>query len=415
MHICKWIRGVARSTVLVAAFCSPALSRALAADNRSAVDNQQAVASADAAKPPTAARSKPAAANRSGAATAEDDPRLDLAEQARKVIESRERAFARSQEELFKVLDEAIAKMPSEDLTQEQLAITALREIAAILRKAADEIVAKRDEYLAAARALQKAKRASAPIFRQAEQAYRDYAAAENYQTISDDYLLLADTFAAFADRLEQQATEEAPDEEAWSKTLDYIARTAIFLQRLERTLSLLEPLDSAAQRAKYSEQLRSYIEYYEKLRDALKALHASFTSQAVATDLRPAPAPQKLRTPVRLASQSKPVPTSLTTSVSRPQQATESMHFATVSAFPGREGKITLPWRFRLRIGQQLPLYDHDRKLCGTVRIRENPYGVDFYYIASVSGSRIQPGYRIGVPDSLARASQVAMAWPNR
>jgi hypothetical protein len=304
--------------------------------------------------------------------------------------------------------------MPSDDLTQEQLAFATLRDIAATLHKAAEEILAKRDDFLAAARALQKAKLASVPVFKQAEQAYRGYAEAEKYQAISDDYVLLADTFRAFSDKLERQAKEDAPDEEAWSSTLDYIARTAIFLQRLERTLSILEPLDSAAQRAQYSEKLRTYIEYYERLRKSLKDLHDTFISEAMATDLRPAPAVEKPKSPARYASLSRSEQLHRFLSLPVDEEKRPST-FATITTFPVDKGRITLPWFTTLIIGQQLPMYDLAGTRVGTVKVVDRPYGLNDYHLVSVTGSAIRTGYRVGILPPSPPASQIAMARPVR
>jgi hypothetical protein len=219
------------------------------------------------------------------------DPRLQLASQARQAIEKQEIAVAESVDALLTQLDTAITKLPSETLEQEQLALEHLKQIAAALREQSEAVLSKRESYARNFESLQEALEDAPAAFRKAAEAFHEYAEKEPFEDIKAVYLSLAETWKGLATKIEERAKEGGgPDLAEWDESCRYIESIATFAKRLEEHLGAFPDADWLNRQQRFSSELQTLIKRFSRLQQLLKQFNSQLTTEALAEDLRESP-----------------------------------------------------------------------------------------------------------------------------
>jgi hypothetical protein len=215
-----------------------------------------------------------------------EDPRLKLAQLTKEAIETQEKDLAQLQAEVLR----AIEGMAPGKLDQEKLAVDGLKRLVSHLRGMAKELVEKHGKYAESAKALKDSMEKGAPAFREASKVFVKYAEEEPYKELKQDYLFLAEAWQDMAKVMEKRARELGAEPKEIAETMKYVERTAVFLERFETHLSSYPNLDTGAERQRYLEQMRKYVQGFEELRKLFRKFHGNLKSQALAPDLRQYP-----------------------------------------------------------------------------------------------------------------------------
>ena len=237
----------------------------------------------------------------------EKDPRLRLAETASETVERAEEIATEAGEMIVSEIDKAFAAINEilgdmdrqreehpDRIVRAEYALTSIRKAANELLMLARSLAERQAVYIHNVESLKMAMLAAPVTYREAAKAFRAYAAEdEKYTDIRGDYLLMAEVWESLAVQLEQRAGELEPDSIDTKETLVYVARTAVFLQRLVAHLEALPRLDSLEMHERYREQLQRYIQSFERLREQMRLLHNDICSEAISSTLRAKPAIQ--------------------------------------------------------------------------------------------------------------------------
>lgn len=257
------------------------------------------------------------------------DTTLQRAKAAREAIETREKDVAQSIGELLSELETTISKIPSPALEEEQQALDHLKDVAAVLCEQSENILKKREAYARDFRSLQEALESAPAEFRQAGEAFRQYAQDEPFEDIQGVYHGLAESWDNLAKQTEQRANEPSgPDVDEWEAGCRYIASIARFASRLEEHLDAFPSTDQLNRQRKYSEELQSLIKHFETLKELLQEFNSRLANDALASNLRTAPSTRTSTSPVRLVSHTKTpsdTPPRTTSATSLPNHATNS------------------------------------------------------------------------------------------
>jgi len=216
-----------------------------------------------------------------------EDRRLKLARLYKERIESQEREIAQNEEAAFNAIQEAIAKLPTGSLQAQQQTLAGFRQATVILGNLARQLLDRREQLLTDIGALNQVTKAAAPAFRETSKLFEQYAKEEPYEEIKKDYVTLAQAWSAMADLMEKRADRFAGENKEITETIQYLERTAIFLERLQQHLDSIPNLDALQDREQYLEQLRRYIRAFEQFRDLFRRFNEALRSDALSADLR--------------------------------------------------------------------------------------------------------------------------------
>lgn len=229
-----------------------------------------------------------AAAAARGADPAPPDPKVRMAQIAKEEVEYAEKALAKTEADILKEVDEAVAGMALDKPGAEKLAVDGMRQVAARGRTLAKKLVEGHAAYAASAKALKGVYARSPAVFRDAARTFRGYAAEEEFEDIKTDYLTCADTWESLAKVMEKRVGAIADEEKAIAETMRLVERTGVFLERFEAHLASYPDLSAGEERQKFLDQLRKYVQTYEGLRGSLGKFNDQLKKQALAPDLRP-------------------------------------------------------------------------------------------------------------------------------
>ncbi|MBA4064548.1 MAG: hypothetical protein C0501_12720 [Isosphaera sp.] len=236
----------------------------------------------------TAATLAAAAANAAGPDAAPPDPKVRMAQIAKEEVEYAEKALAKTEADILKEVDEAVAGMALDKPGAEKLAVDGMRRVAARGRALAKKLVEGHAAYAASAKALKGVYARSPAVFRDAAKTFRGYAAEEEFEDIRKDYLTCAETWESLAKVMEKRVEAIAEEEKAIAETMRMVERTGVFLERFEAHLASYPDLSAGEDRQKFLDQLRRYVQTYEGLRGSLGKFNEQLKKQALAPDLRP-------------------------------------------------------------------------------------------------------------------------------
>lgn len=229
-----------------------------------------------------------AAARAAEPTPAPPDPKVRMAQIAKEEVEYAEKALAKTEADILKEVDEAVAGMALDKPGAEKLAVDGMRRVAARGRALAKKLVEGHAAYAASAKALRGVYARSPAVFRDAAKTFRGYAAEEEFEDIKKDYLTCADTWESLAKVMEKRVEAIAAEEKAIAETMRMVERTGVFLERFEAHLASYPDLSAGEDRQKFLDQLRRYVQTYEGLRESLGKFNEQLKKQAVAPDLRP-------------------------------------------------------------------------------------------------------------------------------
>lgn len=216
------------------------------------------------------------------------DPKVRMAQIAKEEVEYAEKALAKTEADILKEVDEAVAGMALDKPGAEKLAVDGMRRVAARGRALAKKLVEGHAAYAASAKALRGVYARSPAVFRDAARTFRGYAAEEEFEDIKKDYLTCADTWDSLAKVMEKRVEAIAEEEKAIAEAMKMVERTGVFLERFEAHLASYPDLSAGEERQKFLDQLRRYVQTYEGLRGSLGKFNEQLKKQALAPDLRP-------------------------------------------------------------------------------------------------------------------------------
>jgi hypothetical protein len=227
--------------------------------------------------------------------TQDIDPRLALASDAKNKTETSEAKLNKTMAELFETLDLKLSSMP-DGIENERAAVEVMLAVTQKLNELAKSLIEKYDEYLVNVKKYKAALQAAIPVFLQAANANQEYAEQESYAAIADDYRMLADSWELMAKAYKQRA-DEIDGEADITETMQFVRRSAVFLDRLEAHLSSFPTTGEAGvQRDAFLQKLRTYIEGFEDLRLRMRTIHDHF-EKAVDPDRKTEHKPLESRT----------------------------------------------------------------------------------------------------------------------
>lgn len=211
-----------------------------------------------------------------------EDPRLKLARLSKEAVEQQEKDLATIQEEIVR----AIEGMGPGKLEPEKLAVDGLKKLVGQLRGMAKELVEKHSRYVESTTSLKRAMEDSAPAFREASKLFRRYADEETYKDLQQDYIYLGQAWADMARVMEKRAKELDAEPKEVEATVQYLRRTALFLDRFAQHLDSFPDLSTGAERQRFLDQLRNYIQGFESLRSLFRQFHGNLKAQALTPEL---------------------------------------------------------------------------------------------------------------------------------
>ncbi len=182
-------------------------------------------------------------------------------------------------DESFKRLNQAISLMKVDKLSGTRLAIIEVRQIVRELREKVDIVVVDHEAVLAASKSYRQSIEHIRPLLLTAAGTFAEYAREEPYESLREDYFLWAELFRSIATKYERSSSELEPAVQAVADNLDYVKRTSLMLERLERLLAI--PPDDGADAEIFLRRLASYVQSFERFREQLRKLHGAVADDA--------------------------------------------------------------------------------------------------------------------------------------
>ena len=307
-----------------------------------------------------------------------EDPRLGAARRITANIQRTEQRIAGEEAAAFRIIDEAINKLPDGTLQAQLDTLNGFRQATAVLHAMARDLLAHRDNLVTDLESLLEMTQHSVSVYNDAARCFQENAAEEPFDEIKEDYVTLANAWTAMATFMDERGKRLAIENDEIRDTMQYLERTAIFLDRLKQNLDSLPDLQALQEREQYLEQLRRYIRSFEEFRSLFRKFNAALQSDVRPAALHSAPSPpqppqSKQEIPNSTQGDERPAPPAVsppTTSVSqrRPQSNQASLMYAflpifavlfamTVAAVPKGEIARFLEWTgiglsFPTRIG---------------------------------------------------------------
>jgi hypothetical protein len=164
-----------------------------------------------------------------------------------------------------------------------------IREVAAKLHGMGLRILAFHKDYEASNKAVLAAYAQAPASFRGAGVTFRRFAAEEPYEEIKADYLRLAGICDALAGRYEKRALALPDEAKEVRETMKFVERTVVYLERHDVLAAAFPDLSAGADRDRFLDVLKKYVEGYKGLRGNLNKFHEKLKEQAMDPRLRPA------------------------------------------------------------------------------------------------------------------------------
>lgn len=217
------------------------------------------------------------------------DPNAVKAYAAAEAVKAAEAKQEKSEAELIRDLDAFLDGMTAVTPDLEKMTAEKVREVAARLHGMGLRILAFHKEYEASNAAMLAAYAKAPAAFRGAGVSYRRFASDEPFEEIKADYLRLAEICDALAGRYEKRAVGLPDEAKEVRETMKFVERTVVYLERHDVLAAAFPDLSAGADRDRFLEVLRKYVEGYKGLRGNLDKFHGKLTAQAMDPRLRPA------------------------------------------------------------------------------------------------------------------------------
>jgi hypothetical protein len=207
------------------------------------------------------------------AASAEDRS-IAAAARVKQEISRREQDIALLQADMIQKLETAVNGTEDDPFVGAKGVIQQLKPLVHQLNATSQQLLGNQDAYFEALRGLHQAIRESPEVFRTAGDVFDGYAAEEPYEEIKKDYRSLAESWRLIADemvRRDQGVQQFGRDAVEFKK---HLARTALFLDRLEMFLNSCPDLGASEGGDDFARKLQGYIHGFESLRGSLRSFH---------------------------------------------------------------------------------------------------------------------------------------------
>jgi hypothetical protein len=216
-----------------------------------------------------------------GAAAAVHAQGVDLltqGKQHRVQIQAADAAFAKSHEELLRVLSNTIAQIPPsaipDEFRYERASLEVLRQYVQELRKQGDVVLASLGRYVQNGRQYEAVRTSVVPTFQQVAQQFHAYAKDEPYADRREDYARIAGIFELLAERYTKPPRVYSPDLRSVEELYPYVASTQQLLERFEAVLEIVPAEGESDQSTLSTEELARFVQSYSGFRKALGQLH---------------------------------------------------------------------------------------------------------------------------------------------
>lgn len=214
-----------------------------------------------------------------GSAHAED-LQLRLAKLTRDEIAAQQKELDTALFGLVKVVDDSITAFEPAKLGDPHLTLKAFKPLVSELRQLSNSLSEKEAKYVEALRSYRSKIQSAPQIYRTAGKMFREYAAEEPIEDFKRDYILLAETWEGCAEYEEARVKLLAPNTTSEIQAFQqYLARSAILLERLESHIDSLPDFGDDDQRAVYIAQLQRYVRGFEELRRLFRTFHEKLRS----------------------------------------------------------------------------------------------------------------------------------------
>ena len=210
-----------------------------------------------------------------------EDPRLGAARRITANIQRTEQRIAGEEEAAFRIIDEAINKLPDGTLQAQLDTLNGFRQATTVLHAMARDLLAHRDNLVTDLESLLEMTQHSVSVYNDAARCFQENAAEEPFDEIKEDYVTLANAWTAMAAFMDERGKRLAIENDEIRDTMQYLERTAIFLDRLKQNLDSLPDLQALQEREQYLEQLRRYIRSFEEFRNLFRKFNAALQSDA--------------------------------------------------------------------------------------------------------------------------------------
>jgi hypothetical protein len=199
------------------------------------------------------------------------------ARQARVMLEKSDAEYLSGIQDLFLVLDQAIANIPQSptesDFTYERRALNLMKEICMQIVVQCDEMLAAFEKYHTINHKYENDLKTAAPQFAAAAATFREYAKAERYPDHRQDYLTLAQIFTSISKRCQSRPSELRTQIIAVDEVIPYMRQGRQVVVRFHDALDAIPVLASGEEFDQLHMKLVAYVKSYERFRSSIKAL----------------------------------------------------------------------------------------------------------------------------------------------
>jgi hypothetical protein len=198
---------------------------------------------------------------------------LKAAQEIKEKIDAQEKNLGALNGEVVKTLSSGV---PKSDVDPNTASAAILLQEVKRLREIADQLLADHEKYVEAFQSLTNTLTQAPACFRKLAEEYASYERSEPFDELKKEYHQMSLTWLALAERTENRARTLKDSVPPLNDSLEFLRRTALFLQRLETSLeaypiTLGNPEES---RQKIVEKYKLYIGEYDSLRNRLKEFH---------------------------------------------------------------------------------------------------------------------------------------------
>ncbi len=201
---------------------------------------------------------------------------LTRAATIKQAIETRQQQYVTARDELFSVIDAAVAQIPPAptDFAAERAALAGFRQIISSLREEGEQVQAAQSRFLEAAHSYHRELPAAAEVFEQISAQFAKYQSEEPYEDHRRDYEYSAAIFGQLAVRCRAGVTELEPEMARVTANVPYLERSLVFLTRLDQALETIPEFQAGAEYDRLLSQLKNYVSGYERMRASLRGFH---------------------------------------------------------------------------------------------------------------------------------------------
>ncbi len=210
-------------------------------------------------------------------------PEIQAALNTRKEIEGCRMTLCSFNQKMDQAITETVESIPDcgLDTTDSSLlsapaTIDHLMESTRKLRVMGREILAQKNEYLAAFQAFEKPVSRAPVELRRAAELFKQFSEEEEYEALRADYVVMSQMFLALAARYDSQREqfENELSKEDYLKTMAYLERGALMLDRFESALEVAKSSSQLPEAEYYLQNLRAFVRAFEDFRTQIRQVN---------------------------------------------------------------------------------------------------------------------------------------------